>query len=56
MRYIIFKDTIGQWRWRLLAANNRIIATSGEAYWNKSDCLDAIALVQGSTVAQVYEV
>jgi uncharacterized protein YegP (UPF0339 family) len=56
MQYRMYKDTAGQWRWRLLAANNRVIADSGESYWNKADCLSAIGLVKGSAQAPVYEV
>jgi uncharacterized protein YegP (UPF0339 family) len=41
----------GQYRWRLRAANSRIIADSGESYWNKQDCLSAISLVAGTTAA-----
>jgi hypothetical protein len=55
MRYIIYRDTANQWRWRLVAANNRIVANSGEGYWNKSDCLSAVGLVKGSNTAPVYE-
>lgn len=39
----------GQYRWRLVAGNNRIIANSGESYYNKSDCLSAIGLVISTT-------
>lgn len=56
MKYQIYKSSQSQWRWRLLAANNRIIAHSGESYWNKADCLAAIQLVQGSSLAPIYEV
>ncbi len=55
MRYYIYTDREGYWRWRLYAANNRIIAESGESYHNKQDCLHAIGLVQQSYNAQVYE-
>ena len=55
MQYIMFKDVSSQWRWHLLAANNRIIATSGESYWNKADCLHAINLVKSSYNTPVYE-
>lgn len=41
------------WRWRLRAANHEIIA-SGEAYWNKQDCLHAISLVKGSYNAPIH--
>ena len=55
MRYLIYKDTARQWRWRLTASNNRIIADSGESYHNKADCLHGINLVKGSNTAPVYE-
>lgn len=56
MVYIIYIDRSGQWRWRLRAANNRIIADSGEAYNKKADCLHGIELVKGSYAAPVHEV
>lgn len=56
MTYYIYKDTNGHFRWRLQAANNRIIANSGEGYYNKQDCLDAINLVKGSASAPVKEI
>ncbi|MGB2832944.1 MAG: DUF1508 domain-containing protein [Methylotenera sp.] len=37
-----------QWRWRLKAANHKIIADSGEAYFNEVDCIHGIQLVMGS--------
>jgi uncharacterized protein len=55
MVYHVFKDATGQWRWHLSAANNRIIASSGESYWHKTDCLAAIELVKNSKNAPVYE-
>lgn len=45
MKFKVYKDRRGEWRWRLLAANNRKIADSGEGYLNQSDALDAIKLV-----------
>lgn len=55
MAYYVYKDTAGQWRWYLRAANNRKIADSGESYQNKSDCLAAIDLVKASYNAPVYD-
>ena len=46
MHYKVYKDLRNEWRWRLRAANNEIIADSGEGYRNKSDCLAAINLVK----------
>lgn len=55
MTFIIYKDRSSQWRWTLYAANNRKIADSAEAYWNKSDCLAGLNLVKGSGSAPVVE-
>ena len=43
MRFELYQQG-QQWRWRLRAANNEIIA-SGESYWNRQDCIDAVNLV-----------
>jgi len=53
MSYKYWKDSSGQWRWHLLAGNNRIVASSGESYWNEADCLSAIELVKKSNNAPV---
>jgi uncharacterized protein len=54
LEYWYYEDAKGEWRWRLKAANERIIATSGgDGYKNKQDCLDAIDLVKSSTDAPV---
>lgn len=37
----------GDWRWRLLAPNNEIIA-SGEGYTSKQNCIHAIELVRST--------
>ncbi len=48
----VYKDDAGEWRWRLVAGNNEIIA-SGEGYRDKRDCLHAIELVKDSKDARV---
>jgi len=35
MKFIIFKDHRGEWRWTLRAKNGRKIADSGEGYKRK---------------------
>jgi uncharacterized protein len=45
MSYYIYKDAQGHWRWYLQAGNGRKLADSGEGYWNKQDCRNAIGLV-----------
>ena len=47
VKFQIYKDHAGQWRWRAKAANNKIIGTSGgDGYHNKADCLHGIHLMQ----------
>jgi uncharacterized protein YegP (UPF0339 family) len=53
--YQVYKGTNGQWRWRYVSSNGRIIADSAEAYHNKADCLHGIALMKGSSNSPVYE-
>ena len=44
-KFVIYKDTAGQYRWRLRAANNEIIAVS-EAYITKQGTEHSIYLVK----------
>ena len=55
MKYELYKDAQGQWRWRLKATNGRTIADSGEAYFNEQDCRAGIDLVKGSSGAPVVK-
>lgn len=56
MYYFVYRSTQNyQWYWRLYAANNKVIADSGEGYVNKQDCLNGIALVKASSNAAVHE-
>lgn len=55
MTYIYYEDQKGEWRWRLVAANGRIIAGSGEGYKNEQDCLDDIDRVKDSRNAKVQQ-
>jgi uncharacterized protein YegP (UPF0339 family) len=55
MKYKVYKDRSGGWRWRLVAANGRTVADSGQGYANKQDCMAGIELVKGSKDAPVEE-
>ncbi len=37
-RVEIYRDKAGQWRWRAVARNGRILADSGEGYRRQGDC------------------
>ena len=49
----VYEDAAGEWRWRLVAGNDEIIADSGEGYRDKRDCLHGIELVKDSKDARV---
>jgi uncharacterized protein YegP (UPF0339 family) len=53
LSFQVFKDAKGEWRWRLVAANGRRIAGSGEGYKSKSACIAAIELVKKSSSAPI---
>ncbi len=44
--YEVYKDRAGEYRWRLQAANNKIVADSSEGYTTKANCLAAIEVVR----------
>jgi uncharacterized protein YegP (UPF0339 family) len=55
--FSVFKDTTKQWRSRLLADNNQIVAVSGEGYVNRQDCVNAIYLVKRlAPIAGVWDI
>ena len=51
MKFEVYKDKSGEWRWRLKATNGQIVATSGEGYVNKSGCESGIVLVKDASNA-----
>jgi uncharacterized protein YegP (UPF0339 family) len=54
--YYYYEDDKREWRWRLKAADGRIIADSGQGYKHLSDCLDDIRLVKNSKDAPVVKI
>ena len=55
MKFIQYRDIGGQWRWRLVAANGKVIANSGEGYHNEADCNHAVALVMDTSRQTPYQ-
>ena len=45
-RFQIYRDTRGEYRWRLLTDDNRTIADCAEGYGTKQDCSRGIDLVK----------
>jgi uncharacterized protein len=50
MRFKIYKDAAGAFRWELVANNNKIVADSGEGYPRHEDVLRAVATLQTSVL------
>ena len=42
MKFIIWKDSAGQWRWTLRARNGRIIADGSESYKRRAAAMAMI--------------
>jgi uncharacterized protein YegP (UPF0339 family) len=55
LRYNIYQDRAGQWRWRLLAANGEIVKASSEGFANKDYCYSVVDQDNFFTRYPVYE-
>ena len=55
-KFVIYKDQASQYRWRLKAANGKIIADSAEGFTTLSYARESVALVKslapGATVEE----
>jgi uncharacterized protein YegP (UPF0339 family) len=49
-RFETFEDLEDKWRWRLIAANGRIVASSGETFPSHADALRAAAKIKTMAV------
>lgn len=47
-RFEIYRDAAREWRWRLKAANGRIVGDSGEGYASESNARRAAEHARGS--------
>jgi uncharacterized protein YegP (UPF0339 family) len=49
LKFEVYKDAGGDYRWRLKSANGQILATPGQGYGAKADCTKAIdSIKQGA--------
>lgn len=49
MKFKIYKDVVGEFRWTLYAINNKKLADSAEGYKQKKDCLNGMIKVMQTT-------
>jgi uncharacterized protein YegP (UPF0339 family) len=56
LTFEVYKDAKEEFRWRLKAANGKVIAVSSEGYKAKADCENGIELIKtGAATAKVTE-
>lgn len=55
MRFELYRDASGHWRWRLRVQNGNIVADSAEGYARREDCEHGITLVKGSRDAATVD-
>ena len=56
-RFQLYRDKAGEWRWRFMSGNGRIIADSAEGYKRKDACWRAIWKCKAlMPVGQIQEV
>ncbi len=55
MKFELYKDKKGEFRWRLRHANGNILATASEGYKAKASAMKCIENVQASSSATVVE-
>jgi uncharacterized protein YegP (UPF0339 family) len=53
--FLIYVDQDSDFRWRIEAANGRVLGDSGEGYRNLADCEAAIALIRAIGANGVWE-
>lgn len=45
-KFELYKDTAGEYRWRFVSSNGRIIAVASEGYKAKNDCVNGMEIVK----------
>jgi uncharacterized protein YegP (UPF0339 family) len=56
MKFVMFKDEIGEWRWHLVGRNGRIIAAAGEGFKRKGACKKSVEKVrEGALMATIVD-
>ncbi len=55
MKFVIYKDTGGKYRWRLVAGNSQTVASSGEAFESQSNARRAAENVKDNAGSATIE-
>jgi uncharacterized protein YegP (UPF0339 family) len=54
-RVEVYQDRSGEWRWRRLAANEKVVADSAESYTREADALEAARRENPEYLVEVVE-
>jgi len=55
LKFELYREPNGDWRWRLKSRNGNVIADSAEGYRQKSAALNGVSLVRGAYAAPIIE-
>ena len=55
LRFEIYREANGDWRWRLRHQNGNVIADSSEGYRRREDCERGIAIVKEAAAAPIVD-
>ena len=55
LKFQMYRDSKGGYRWKLKAGNGKVIATGGESYTAKASCLSGIDLVMKGAASATLE-
>jgi len=55
MKFQIYKDVTGEWRFRMVAGNNEIIGVCSEGYKHRRSCIDTVRVIQKDAAMAVVE-
>jgi uncharacterized protein YegP (UPF0339 family) len=53
LRFFVYRDENGDWRWTLVAVNGEALAVSSESYKNRADLDHAIDLIRGGAAVSI---
>jgi uncharacterized protein YegP (UPF0339 family) len=54
-KFELYKDKIGEFRWKLTHTNGQVIADSGEGYTSKVNAMNGISSVRGNAPSAAFE-
>lgn len=55
MRIVCYRGADGDWRWRMVAANGRIVADSAEGYRRRGQCVRMAHQIAAGDIQVVVE-